>query len=152
MSSSSAIWVLHGPNLNRLGQREPAIYGSTTLEEIDQRLKSQGQTAGVAVESFQTNHEGQMIERLHQAPAAGVGFIVINPAAWTHTSVAVRDAMASVDIPFVEVHLSNVHRREAFRHHSYFSDLAEAVICGLGPAGYNAALDFAIQRLRQTAA
>jgi 3-dehydroquinate dehydratase-2 len=151
MSSSSAIWVLHGPNLNRLGQREPAIYGSTTLAEIDQRLKTQGQSAGVSVESFQTNHEGQMIERIHQAPAVGIGFIVINPAAWTHTSVAVRDAIASVAVPFVEVHLSNVHRREAFRHHSYFSDLAEAVICGLGPAGYSAALDFAIQRLRQTA-
>ncbi len=150
MSLSSAIWVLHGPNLNRLGQREPAIYGSTTLAEIDQRLAAQGQTAGISVESFQTNHEGQMIEKLHQAPAAGVQFIVINPAAWTHTSVAIRDAIASVAIPFVEVHLSNVHRREAFRHHSYFSDLAEAVICGLGPAGYATALDFAIQRIRQT--
>jgi len=150
MSVSSAIWVLHGPNLNRLGQREPTIYGSTTLAEIDQSLKTQGQASGVSVESFQTNHEGQMIERIHQAPAAGIGFIVINPAAWTHTSVAVRDAIASVTIPFVEVHLSNVHRREAFRHHSYFSDLAEAVVCGLGPAGYTAALDFAIQRLRQT--
>lgn len=150
MSVSSAIWVLHGPNLNRLGQREPTIYGSTTLAEIDQSLKTQGQASGVSVESFQTNHEGQMIERIHQAPAAGIGFIVINPAAWTHTSVAVRDAIASVTIPFVEVHLSNVHRREAFRHHSYFSDLAEAVVCGLGPAGYTAALDFAIRRLRQT--
>lgn len=150
MSSSSAIWVLHGPNLNRLGQREPTIYGSTTLSEIDQRLAAQGQAAGIVVESFQTNHEGQLIERIHQAPSAGVGFIVINPAAWTHTSVAIRDALASVAVPFIEVHLSNVHRREAFRHHSYFSDLAEAVICGLGPAGYSAALDFAIQRVRQT--
>lgn len=148
MSSSSLIWVLHGPNLNRLGVREPEIYGATTLDQINDSLISKGNALGVKVECFQTNHEGELIDRLHQAPAKGVGFVVMNPAAFTHTSVAVRDAVASVAIPFVEVHLSNVHRREPFRHTSYFSDIAEAVICGLGPAGYIAALEFAAARLK----
>jgi 3-dehydroquinate dehydratase-2 len=147
MSSSSLIWVLHGPNLNRLGLREPEVYGSTTLAEIDQALASKAKALGLELESFQTNHEGVMIEKIHQASAQGVRFILINPAAFTHTSVAVRDALAAVAIPFVEVHLSNVHRREPFRHHSYFSDLAEAVICGLGPMGYQAALEFAAKKL-----
>lgn len=147
MSSSSLIWVLHGPNLNRLGLREPEIYGTTTLDQIDQALVQEGQSLGLNVECFQSNHEGAMIDHLHQAPARGVRFIVINPAAFTHTSVAIRDALAAITIPFVEVHLSNVHRREAFRHHSYFSDLAEAVICGLGPAGYHAALRFAAAKV-----
>jgi 3-dehydroquinate dehydratase II len=147
MSSSSLIWVLHGPNLNRLGLREPEIYGSTTLAEIDQALATKAKALGLSFESFQTNHEGAMIDRIHQAPVQGVRFILINPAAFTHTSVAVRDALAAVAIPFVEVHLSNVHRREPFRHHSYFSDQAEAVICGLGPMGYQAALEFAAKKL-----
>lgn len=147
MSSSSLIWALHGPNLNRLGLREPEIYGATTLAEIDQSLKTRAETLGVRLESFQTNHEGVLIDKIHQAPAQKVGFILINPAAFTHTSVAVRDALAAVAIPFVEVHLSNVHRRESFRHHSYFSDLAQAVICGLGPMGYEAALEFAAKKL-----
>lgn len=147
MSSSSLIWVLHGPNLNRLGLREPEIYGSTTLQEINQQLLSKATSLGLSLESFQTNHEGAMIDKIHQAPGHNVAFILINPAAFTHTSVAVRDALAAVAIPFVEVHLSNVHRREPFRHQSYFSDLAEAVICGLGPMGYQAALDFAAKKL-----
>jgi 3-dehydroquinate dehydratase II len=147
MSSSSLIWVLHGPNLNRLGLREPEIYGSTTLAEIEQQLDARARSLGVSIESFQTNHEGVMIDKIHQAPGQGVKFILINPAALTHTSVAVRDALAGVAIPFVEVHLSNVHRREPFRHHSYFSDLAEAVICGLGPMGYQAALEFAARKI-----
>jgi 3-dehydroquinate dehydratase II len=147
MSSSSLIWVLHGPNLNRLGLREPEIYGPTTLTEIDQTLKEKAKSLGLSLESFQTNHEGAMIDKVHEAPGRKVGFILINPAAFTHTSVALRDALAAVAIPFIEVHLSNVHRREPFRHQSYFSDLAEAVICGLGPKGYEAALDFAAQKL-----
>lgn len=147
MSSSSLIWVLHGPNLNRLGLREPEIYGSTTLEEIDHQLSAKATSLGLTLESFQTNHEGAMIDKIHQAPGQKVAFILINPAAFTHTSVAVRDALAAVAIPFVEVHLSNVHRREPFRHQSYFSDLAEAVICGLGPMGYQAALEFAAKKL-----
>jgi len=141
------IWVLHGPNLNLLGTREPAVYGATTLAEIDAQLIAQGAAAGVTVEPFQSNHEGALIDRVHCARDAGVSFIVINPAGFTHTSVALRDAVAGVAIPFVEVHLSNVHRREAFRHHSYFSDLAVGVIAGLGPAGYRCALQFAIDKI-----
>lgn len=142
-----SILVLHGPNLNLLGTREPGIYGSTTLAGIDERLAKIADAAGIVLDTFQTNHEGALIERIHAAAAEPVGFIIINPAAFTHTSVAVRDALAAVALPFVEVHLSNVHRREAFRHHSYFSDLAEAVIAGLGPYGYEAALGYALTRL-----
>lgn len=149
MSLSPLIWVLHGPNLNRLGTREPEIYGATTLEQINQMVADRAKALGMDVDCFQSNHEGALIERVHQAPSASVKFMVINPAGFTHTSVALRDAMASVAIPFVEVHLSNVHRREPFRHHSYFSDLAEAVICGLGPQGYLAAIEFAAQRYPQ---
>ncbi len=147
MSSSSLIWVLHGPNLNRLGMREPEIYGATTLSEINGLLQSEGNALGVKIETFQSNHEGVMIDHIHQAPGRGVRYILINPAAFTHTSVAIRDALASVAIPFIEVHLTNVHRREAFRHQSYFSDLAQAVICGLGPSGYSAALRFVAGQL-----
>jgi 3-dehydroquinate dehydratase-2 len=142
------ILVLHGPNLNLLGTREPAVYGATTLAEIDAGLKDQGAAAGASVESFQSNHEGALIDRVHAARVDGTGFVVINPGAFTHTSVALRDALAGVALPFIEVHLSNVHRREPFRHHSYFSDLAEGVIVGLGTAGYRFALDAAIARLR----
>ena len=145
---ASTIWVLHGPNLNLLGTREPGVYGATTLAEIDRMLVDDGAAAGVVVESFQTNHEGALVDRVQAAPGAGVGFIVINPAAFTHTSVALRDALAAVAIPFVEVHLSNVHRREPFRHHSYLSDLAVGVIAGLGPSGYRYALQHAIASLR----
>lgn len=144
------ILVMHGPNLNLLGTREPAQYGSTTLVEIDQRLRDKAKVAGVALESFQSNTEGALIDRVHLAAEMGVDFIVINPAAYTHTSVALRDAFAGVAIPFIEVHLSNVHAREAFRSESYFSDLAVGVICGLGVDGYEFALDAAIRRLKTT--
>ncbi len=147
-SMDKTIWVLHGPNLNLLGTREPGVYGATTLAQIDAMLARAGTDAGVHVESFQSNHEGALVERIHAARDAGVAFIVINPAAFTHTSVAIRDALAGVAIPFVEVHLSNVHRREPFRHHSYFSDLAVGVIAGLGPTGYRCALQFAIEQIR----
>jgi 3-dehydroquinate dehydratase-2 len=149
LSMDKTIWVLHGPNLNLLGTREPGVYGATTLAEIDQALAEVGMAAGVRVESFQSNHEGALVDRIQAARDAGVAFIVINPAAFTHTSVAIRDALAAVAIPFVEVHLSNVHRREPFRHHSYFSDLAVGVIAGLGPTGYRCALQFAIESIRR---
>lgn len=146
---NKTIWVLHGPNLNLLGTREPGVYGSTTLAEIDRMLVDEGAAAGVNVASFQSNHEGALVDRIHAARDADVAFIVINPAAFTHTSVAIRDALAGVGIPFVEVHLSNVHKREPFRHHSYFSDLAVGVIAGLGPTGYRCALQFAIETIRR---
>jgi 3-dehydroquinate dehydratase-2 len=147
MSLTPLILVLNGPNLNMLGQREPDIYGSQTLADIEKALAAQAQKAGVRIQAFQSNHEGELIDQVHQAKANGVGFILINPAALTHTSVALRDALAAVAIPFVEIHLSNVHRREAFRRQSFFSDLAQGVICGLGAAGYQAALDFAVNQL-----
>jgi len=146
-----SVLVLHGPNLNLLGTREPQIYGSTTLDQINAELIKIGADRGVSLQTFQSNHEGALVDRIQQARTDGTAFIVINPAAFTHTSVAIRDALAGVAIPFVEVHLSNVHRREAFRHHSYFSDLAEAVMAGFGPAGYRYALDFALSRLSKTA-
>jgi 3-dehydroquinate dehydratase-2 len=129
-----------------LGTREPEIYGSTTLSDINLSLARLAEAAGVALEAFQSNHEGALIERIHAAREQGVGAIIINPAAYTHTSVALRDALAAVAIPFVEVHLSNVHAREVFRHHSYFSDLAIGVICGLGHDGYRLALDYLLNR------
>jgi len=144
---SKLIWILHGPNLNLLGTREPGVYGSTTLAQIDEDLERYGRDRGVKVESFQSNHEGALVDRIQSARAAGVDFVVINPAAFTHTSVAIRDALAAVAVPFVEVHLSNIHRREPFRHHSYFSDLAVGVIAGLGPTGYRLALDYAIESM-----
>ena len=143
------VWVLHGPNLNLLGSREPATYGSTTLAQIDADLATVGSRSGVEVASFQSNHEGALIERVHAAAAAGVGYIIINPAGFTHTSVALRDALLAVNIPFIEVHLSNTHARERFRHRSYFSDVARGVIVGLGAAGYRYALDHAIAALAQ---
>lgn len=142
------IWVIHGPNLNLLGAREPSIYGAASLADIDRELLDIGQRAGVRVESFQSNHEGAIVDRIQQAGPAGVGFIVINPAAYTHTSVAIRDALAAVAIPFIEVHLSNVHRREPFRHRSFLSDQAVGVIAGLGASGYRYALQHAIDALR----
>lgn len=140
------VLVLHGPNLNLLGTREPAVYGSTTLADIDRDLLQMAQEAGSTLQSLQSNHEGVLIDRVHAARTDGTDFIVINPGAFTHTSVALRDAIAGVAIPFVEVHLSNVHRREPFRQHSYFSDLAEGVIVGLGAQGYSLALRFALSR------
>lgn len=142
------ILVLHGPNLNLLGTREPEIYGHTTLADVHDAMEARARADGIQVESFQSNHEGQLIDRVQAAASEGVGFIIINPAGYTHTSVALRDALAAVSIPYVEVHLSNIHAREPFRHHSYFSDRATGVICGLGAYGYMAALEFALTRLR----
>ena len=143
------ILVLHGPNLNLLGTREPGIYGAITLGEIERRLTDLAQAAGVELASFQSNHEGALVDRIQQAGRDGTQFIIINPAAYTHTSVAMRDALAAVKIPFVEVHLSNVHAREAFRHHSYFTDLAVGMICGLGAHGYELALQYALRYQRR---
>jgi 3-dehydroquinate dehydratase II len=143
------ILVLHGPNLNLLGTREPQHYGSQTLADIDAALREQGTAAGVPVECFQNNAEGALIDRIHAARSENVGFIIINPAAYTHTSVALRDALAAVAIPFIEVHLSNVHAREPFRHKSYFSDLAVGVISGLGANGYLFALGYALHALEE---
>ena len=138
------ILVLHGPNLNLLGTREPEHYGRDTLAQIDARLQKQAAAAKVELSTLQSNAEAELVERIHQAGKEGVSFILINPAAFTHTSVALRDALAGVAIPFVEVHLSNVFAREPFRHHSYFSDLAVGVISGLGPKGYELALEFVL--------
>jgi 3-dehydroquinate dehydratase-2 len=141
------ILVIHGPNLNLLGQRETQHYGRDTLQAIDERLVAQGRAAGVQVETFQSNAEAPLIERIHAAKNDETAYIVINPAAFTHTSVAIRDALAGVGIPFIEVHISNVHAREPFRQHSYFSDLAAGVISGLGPLGYELALQAALHAL-----
>ncbi len=143
----SKILVLHGPNLNLLGTREPAIYGTDTLADIDRRLSSIADAAGFGLETFQSNSEGALVDRIQAAKGAGVGMIVINPGAYTHTSIALRDAFSAVSIPFIEVHLSNVHAREAFRQQSYLSDVAVAVITGLGADGYEFALEAAIRRL-----
>jgi 3-dehydroquinate dehydratase II len=139
------ILVVHGPNLNLLGTREPHLYGSETLAAIDQRLMRTAVNAGAALSSFQSNSEAELIDRIHAARDEGVQFVIINPAAFTHTSVALRDALAAVKLPFVEVHLSNVHAREPFRRHSYFSDAALGVICGFGSRGYDFALEFVLQ-------
>lgn len=141
------ILVIHGPNLNLLGQREPEVYGHSTLDDIDNNLKIKAQEAGVELLSFQSNWEGALIDRIHQAMKQNIGYIIINPAALTHTSVGLRDALLGVNIPFIEVHISNVHAREAFRHHSYLSDKATGVICGMGIRGYSYALDFALDKL-----
>ena len=145
------ILVIHGPNLNLLGQRETQHYGQDTLEEIDRRLVEAGTRGGYPVSTFQSNAEAPLIERIHAAKSDETGYIIINPAAFTHTSVALRDALAAVRIPFIEVHLSNVHAREPFRQHSYFSDLAAGVISGLGPVGYELALEAAMRALREKA-
>ncbi|KTS75802.1 3-dehydroquinate dehydratase [Pseudomonas oryzihabitans] len=139
--------VLHGPNLNLLGTREPSVYGATTLAEINADLEARANTAGHRLQYLQSNAEHLLIERIHAARDEGVDFILINPAAFTHTSVALRDALLAVSIPFIEVHLSNVHKREPFRHHSYFSDVAVGVICGLGASGYRLALEAACEQL-----
>lgn len=141
------ILALHGPNLNLLGTREPAVYGSATLAEIDADLVARAAERGHALECFQSNAEHALVYRIQTARDDGTAFILINPAAFTHTSVAIRDALAAVAIPFVEIHLSNPHRREPFRHHSYFSDLAVGVVAGFGADSYRYALDAALQRL-----
>ena len=142
------ILLVHGPNLNLLGTREPEIYGQETLADIDAMLASQAKAAKVKLITFQSNHEGDLIDRIQAARSEGVAYIIINPGGYTHSSVALRDALAAVAIPFVEVHLSNIHAREPFRRHSYFSDIAAGVICGLGSQGYRFALDFALDRSR----
>jgi len=139
--------VMHGPNLNLLGTREPEIYGAITLDDINLMLARRAEAADVLLETFQSNHEGALIERIHAAQRQEVDCIIINPAAYTHTSIALRDALAATAIPFVEVHLSNVHAREEFRHHSHFSALAIGVICGLGHDGYLLALEYLLNKI-----
>ena len=141
--------VINGPNLNLLGTREPEHYGLDTLEKINQRLEQQATAQGYSLEYVQSNAEVELIEHIHRAGAEGVRFILINPAAFTHTSVALRDALSGVGIPFIEIHLSNVHAREAFREHSYFSDIAVGVISGLGALGYELALQAAMENLQK---
>ena len=142
------ILVVNGPNLNLLGQREPSHYGKTTLDEINDRLKAIATKAGHRIDFFQSNAEHALVERIHQAIAQKTDFLLLNPAAFTHTSVALRDAVAAANIPFIEIHLSNIHARESFRQRSYFSDIAVGVISGLGAKGYELALTAAIERLK----
>jgi 3-dehydroquinate dehydratase-2 len=141
------ILILNGPNLNLLGTREPEKYGVETLEQINQQLKNAAVAAGHQLETFQSNGEHRLIKCIHDAPENGIDFIIFNPGAFTHTSVALRDALLGVDIPFIEVHLSNVHAREEFRRHSYFSDIAEGVICGFGRTSYELALQVVLNKL-----
>ena len=138
------ILVLHGPNLNLLGTREPEVYGRLGLDDINQRLEEIAKAQGALLDSFQSNHEGVLVDRIQEARLDGTQYIIINAGAYTHTSVAIRDALAAVDIPFVEVHLSNVYKREEFRHHSFLSSTAQGVIAGLGAFGYEAALQYAL--------
>ncbi len=140
------ILVLHGPNLNLLGQREPDVYGRITLDEVNRKLSEIAQAAGAKLDYFQSNAEDRLVERIQQARQDSTGFIIINPAAFTHTSVALRDALAAVAIPFIEVHISNVFARESFRKESYFSDIAVGVISGLGVTGYELAVQYALNR------
>lgn len=143
----ASILLLHGPNLNLLGHREPEIYGSSTLADINNELTEQATSAGHHLLAMQSNAEYELIERIHEAKLEGINFILFNPGAFTHTSVALRDALLGVEIPFIEIHLSNTHRREEFRKHSYFSDIAVGVICGLGVDSYSLALTAALKRL-----
>ncbi len=142
---ASHLLLLNGPNLNLLGTREPETYGASTLAEVEQAAQAQAKAAGAQLACFQSNHEGALIDRIHAARTEGVDFIVINPGGYTHTSVALRDALAGVAIPFIEVHISNIYRREEFRHHSYLSAIAQGTICGLGIEGYRLAIDFALK-------
>ena len=144
-SAKARILVIHGPNLNMLGKREPEIYGATTLEEINTGLEKKGAGAGVAVETFQSNHEGEIVEKIQKAFETGIDGVVINPAAFTHTSVAVRDALLLLDCPIIEIHLSNIYKREPFRHKSMVADIATAQISGLGVVGYELALEAMIR-------
>ena len=143
----STVWALHGPNLNLLGTRQPEHYGSTTLGAIDDRLAQLARSGGHEFDAFQSNAEHELVGRIHRAGAAGVEFLIINPAAYTHTSIALRDALLAVDIPFVEVHLSNIYRRESFRHRSYLSDIALGVITGFGALGYELAMQAALRHI-----
>jgi 3-dehydroquinate dehydratase-2 len=146
-SMARKILLINGPNLNLLGTREPEVYGKQTLSDIENAAEQQIKAANGVFLCFQSNHEGALIDRIHAARTEQVDAIVINPGGYTHTSVALRDALAGVAIPFVEVHISNIHQREAFRHHSYLSDIAKGVICGLGTDGYRFAIDFALKNL-----
>ncbi|CAG8998749.1 MAG: 3-dehydroquinate dehydratase [Candidatus Celerinatantimonas neptuna] len=149
MNDILTILVINGPNLNLLGQREPEIYGHQSLADIAKQLDQQAQSLHVKLEHFQSNHEGAIVDRIHQG-MGNVDFIIINPGAFTHTSVALRDALLGVNIPFIEVHLSNIHAREPFRKHSYLSDKAIGVICGLGSQGYQFALSAAVKQLHSS--
>ena len=149
MSKKASILVIQGPNLNLLGTREPEVYGKTTLEDIHKKLGELAKAHSVELDTYQSNHEGELIDRIQKAKKDGVDFIIINPGAFTHTSVALRDVLAGVAIPFTEIHLSNIHQREEFRKHSYLSDIATGVICGLGAIGYELALQAAITRLQK---
>lgn len=142
---TTKLLLLNGPNLNLLGSREPEVYGAATLGQVEAAAAAQAAAAGAALDCYQSNHEGALIDRIHAARAEGVTGIVFNPGGYTHTSVALRDALAGVAIPFVEVHISNIYRREAFRHQSYFSELAVGTICGLGIDGYRLAIDFLLK-------
>lgn len=148
VKSSKSVLVLHGPNLNLLGLREPEHYGKDTLDSINQSLAEQASEAGVQLEAFQSNSEAELIGKVQSLAGKSTDFIIINPAAFTHTSVAMRDALAAVKIPFIEVHLSNVYAREPFRHHSYFTDIAVGVISGLGAQSYSLALEYVINKFR----
>jgi 3-dehydroquinate dehydratase-2 len=150
MSKKASILVIQGPNLNLLGTREPEVYGKTTLEDIHLKLGELAKAQSVDLDTYQSNHEGELIDCIQKAKQDGVDFIIINPGGFTHTSVALRDALAGVAIPFIEVHLSNIHQREEFRKHSYLSDIAKGVICGLGPIGYALALQAAGQQPKQS--
>lgn len=149
-SVNRSVLVIQGPNLNLLGMREPEVYGSITLDDIHKKLADLAKQADISLETYQSNHEGELIDRVQKAKKDGVSFIIINPGGFTHTSVALRDALAGVAIPFIEVHLSNIHQREEFRKHSYFSDLAMGVICGLGAHGYELALNTIQHKLSST--
>lgn len=149
MSKKASILVIQGPNLNLLGTREPEVYGKTTLEDIHKKLAEIAKANLIELDTYQSNHEGELIDRIQKAKQDGIDFIIINPGAFTHTSVALRDALAGVAIPFTEIHLSNIHQREEFRKHSYLSDIATGVICGLGAIGYELALQAAITRLQK---
>jgi 3-dehydroquinate dehydratase II len=149
MSKNPSILVVQGPNLNLLGTREPEVYGKTTLEDIHQKLGQLAKSHSVNLDTYQSNHEGELIDRIQRAKQEGIDFIIINPGAFTHTSVALRDVLAGVAIPFIEVHLSNIHQREEFRKHSYLSDIATGVICGLGALGYELAMTAAIARIQK---
>jgi 3-dehydroquinate dehydratase II len=147
ISMAKNLLLLNGPNLNLLGIREPEVYGVASLADVERAAQEQAQAAGAQLVCFQSNHEGQLIDRIHAARDQGVDAIVINPGGLTHTSVALRDALAGVAIQFIEVHVSNIHRRESFRHHSFLSPIAAGVVCGLGVHGYTAAIDYALKKL-----
>lgn len=140
------ILLVNGPNLNLLGTREPGVYGASSLADVEQAAQAQAAAAGAQLSCFQSNHEGALIDRIHAARLDGVDMIVINPGGLTHTSVALRDALAGVAIPFIEVHISNIYQREEFRHHSFLSAIAQGTICGLGVDGYRLAIDFALKK------